>query len=66
MHDLQCAKRADLGTDSAARTILFYGKIRIDQFKSAFWADRYAAPAISTNIPVYVEHFSEYVGWHFH
>jgi hypothetical protein len=39
MHDLQCTKRADLGTDPAARTVLFYGKIRIDQFKSAFGAD---------------------------
>jgi hypothetical protein len=39
MHDLQCAKRADLGTDPTACTVLFYGKIRIDQFKSALRAD---------------------------
>jgi hypothetical protein len=39
MHDLQCAKRADLGTNPAACTVLFYGKIRIDQFKSSFGAD---------------------------
>jgi hypothetical protein len=39
MHDLQCAKRADFGTDTAARTVLFNGKIRVNQFKGTFRAD---------------------------
>jgi hypothetical protein len=56
IHNLQGTKGADLCTDSAARAVLFHGQIGIDQFEGAFGADRYAAAAISTNIPTYVEH----------
>jgi hypothetical protein len=54
--NLQGTKGADLCTDSAARAVLLYGQVCIDQFEGAFRADRYAAAAISTNIPTYVEH----------
>jgi len=56
MDYLQGAKGADFCTDPAARAVLFHGKVCIDQFKGAFRADRYAASAISTNIPMYFEH----------
>ena len=56
MDDLQGSERADLCTDSAAGAVLFDRKIRVDQFKSAFRADRYAASAVSTDIPMYFEH----------
>jgi len=56
MDDLQGPERADFCTDSAAGTVLFNRKIRIDQFESAFGADRDAASAITTNIPMYFEH----------
>jgi hypothetical protein len=56
MDYLQGAKGADFCTDPAARAVLFHGKVRIDQFEGPLRADRYAASAISTNIPVYVEH----------
>jgi len=39
MYDLQCAKRANLGAYTAARAVLFYRKIRVDQFKGSFRAD---------------------------
>jgi len=56
MDDLQGPDRADLCTDSAAGAVLLNGKIGIDQFEGAFRADRYAASAISTDIPMYFEH----------
>jgi hypothetical protein len=56
MDDLQGSERADFCTDSAAGAVLFDRKIRIDQFKSAFRADRYATSAVSTDIPMYFEH----------
>jgi hypothetical protein len=62
MDNLQGAKGADLCTDSAARAILFNGQVRIDQFKGALRADRDAAAAVSTDIPMYVEHSKDYVG----
>jgi hypothetical protein len=56
MDDLQGPERADFCTDTAAGAVLLYRKIRVDQFKGAFRADRYAASAISTDIPMYFEH----------
>jgi hypothetical protein len=56
MDDLQCAERADLCADTTAGAVLFNGKVRIDQFKGAFRADRYATSAVSTDIAMYFEH----------
>jgi hypothetical protein len=56
MDNLQGAKGAYFCTDPADCAVLFNGKVRIDQFESAFRADRYAASAISANIPMYFEH----------
>jgi len=56
MHYLQGPKRADLGTHTAAGAVLLNGQVRIDQFEGAFRADRYAASAISTDVPMYFEH----------
>jgi len=56
MDNLQGPERADLCTDSAAGAVLFNGQVRIDQFKGAFFTDRDATSAISTDIPMYFEH----------
>ncbi len=64
--NLQSAERADLCTDSAARAVFLYGQVCVDQFEGAFRADRYAAAAISTNIPTYVEHSRDHVDLFLH
>jgi len=56
MHNLQGPKRADLCADTTTGAVLFNGKIRIDQFEGTLWTDRYAASAVSTDIPMYFEH----------
>jgi hypothetical protein len=56
MHNLQSPEGADLCADTTAGAVLFNGKVRVDQFEGPLCTDRYAASAVSTNIPMYFEH----------
>jgi hypothetical protein len=56
MDYLQGAERTDFCADTTTGAVLLHGKVRVDEFQCAFRADRDAAAAISTDIPMYFEH----------